>query len=112
MDKVLPVLSGIVDALLWTARALRTVTYYVTFPLHYPAYYFLRLLAVVFSPLWYIFKGFSSALGVALALVAKLKHLYIFLACAAMVGLLAGCALYGTSTFIFVILGVEPARDR
>lgn len=73
MDKVVPVLSGVVAATYWTTALLWTAAYYITIPLHYPAYYLLRLVAVILSPAWYVFKGIGSALGVAAALIAKLK---------------------------------------
>ncbi|XXH00236.1 putative tRNA threonylcarbamoyladenosine biosynthesis protein kae1 [Hypoxylon texense] len=47
-----------------------------------------------------------AALAVA-GLVAKLK-----LACAALIGIVAGCMLHGTSSVIFVLLGVDASSQK
>ncbi|KAI0119629.1 hypothetical protein F4814DRAFT_412783 [Daldinia grandis] len=86
--------------------------YIVTIPLHYPIYYLFTLVVFLLSPFWYILHSISSTTVAIVGLAAKLKHLYIYLACAAIIGICAGCALYGTSSLIFVTLGVDASQDR
>ncbi|KAI0167034.1 hypothetical protein GGR52DRAFT_84628 [Hypoxylon sp. FL1284] len=93
-------------------RLAAKLCYIVTIPLHYPIYYLLALIAFLLSPVWYMAHAASRAILAALALVAKLKYLYIYLACAALIGICAGCMLHGTSSFIFVLLGVDASRKR
>ncbi|KAI0840166.1 hypothetical protein F5Y06DRAFT_263856 [Hypoxylon sp. FL0890] len=93
-------------------KLLLRLCYLVTIPLHYPIYYLLVLVAFLLSPIWYMLHAMSSAALAVVGLVARLKYLYIYLACAAIVGICAGCVLYGTSSFIFISLGVDSSQNR
>ncbi|KAI1776147.1 hypothetical protein F4818DRAFT_371944 [Hypoxylon cercidicola] len=86
--------------------------YIVTIPLHYTIYYLLALIAFLLSPIWYMVHATSRVALVVAGLVAKLKYLYIYFACAALIGIFAGCMLHGTSSFIFVLLGVDASQRR
>lgn len=86
--------------------------YIVTIPLHYPIYYLLALVVFLLSPIWYILHSISGAALAVVGLVAKLKYLYIYLACAAIIGICAGFMLKGTSSFIFVSLGIDTSSQK
>ncbi|KAI1662961.1 hypothetical protein F4813DRAFT_342509 [Daldinia decipiens] len=86
--------------------------YIVTIPLHYPIYYLFTLVVFLLSPIWYILHSISSTTVAVVGLAAKLKYLYIYFAYAAIIGICAGCALYGTSNLVFVTLGVDASQDR
>ncbi|KAI2782078.1 hypothetical protein F4815DRAFT_463665 [Daldinia loculata] len=86
--------------------------YIVTIPLHYPIYYLFTLVVFLLSPIWYMLHSISSTAVAIVGLAAKLKYLYIYFACAAIIGICAGCALYGTSSLAFVTLGVDASQDR
>ncbi|KAI1407430.1 hypothetical protein F5Y13DRAFT_126901 [Hypoxylon sp. FL1857] len=93
-------------------KLLLKLCYIVTIPLHYPLYYLLNLVVFLLSPIWYMLHALSSVALAAVGLVTRLKYLYIYLACAAIVGICAGCVLHGTSSFIFVSLGVDSSQKR
>ncbi|KAI1138926.1 hypothetical protein F5Y05DRAFT_382988 [Hypoxylon sp. FL0543] len=93
-------------------KLLLRLCYLVTIPLHYPIYYLFALVAFLLSPIWYMLRATSSAAMAVVDLVTRLKYLYIYLACAAIVGIFAGCALHGTSSFIFLSLGVDSSQKR
>ncbi|KAI5862864.1 hypothetical protein GGS23DRAFT_72237 [Durotheca rogersii] len=86
--------------------------YLVTIPLHYPIYYLLALVTFLLSPIWYMFRVVLSVASTAVGLVVRLKYLYIYLACAAIIGICAGCMLHGTSSFIFVLLGIDASQQH
>ncbi|KAI0849918.1 hypothetical protein F5Y00DRAFT_234175 [Daldinia vernicosa] len=86
--------------------------YIVMIPLYYPAYYLFTLVVFLLSPVWYMLHSISSTTVAVVGLIAKLKYLYIYLACAAIIGICAGCVLYGTSSLVFVTLGVDASQDR
>ncbi|KAH9909799.1 hypothetical protein F4778DRAFT_712763 [Xylariomycetidae sp. FL2044] len=92
-----------------SARLALTAGYYVTIPLHYPLYYALALLAFLLSPLWYMLRLGLACVVLGVDLVARLKYLYIYLASAALIGFIAGLVLHGTSSYIYVLLGVDRA---
>ncbi|KAI0379989.1 hypothetical protein F5Y04DRAFT_111917 [Hypomontagnella monticulosa] len=86
--------------------------YIVTIPLHYPIYYLLALVVFLLSPIWYILHSIWRVALAVVGLVTKLKYLYIYLACAAIIGICAGFILRGTSSFIFVSLGIDPTSQK
>ncbi|KAL7625482.1 hypothetical protein AAE478_004702 [Parahypoxylon ruwenzoriense] len=86
--------------------------YIVTIPLYYPIYYLLALVTFLLSPILYMFHVLLSIAFAVVGLVAKLKYLYIYLACAAIIGVCAGCMLHGTSRFVFVLLGANTSHRQ
>ncbi|KAI1075265.1 hypothetical protein F5B20DRAFT_393892 [Whalleya microplaca] len=86
--------------------------YILAIPLYYPIYYCLSCLAFLLSPFLYMFNVLSTVPYAVVSLVVRLKYLYIYLACAAIIGICAGCMLYGTSSSIFVLLGVDASQQR
>ncbi|RYP73269.1 hypothetical protein DL771_003698 [Monosporascus sp. 5C6A] len=102
------------SAMVWTAKSLLTICYFVTIPLHYPLYYALALAAFLLSPVWYMFSAVASVTLLLVDFAARLKaqYLYVYFACAALIGVLAGCVLHGTSSFIFVLLGIDSSSEQ
>ncbi|RYP29898.1 hypothetical protein DL767_006497 [Monosporascus sp. MG133] len=100
------------SAIVWTAKLFLTICYFVTIPLHYPLYYALALVAFLLSPVWYMFNTIASVTLLLVDFVTRLKYLYVYFACAALIGVLAGCVLHGTSSFIFVLLGIDSSSQQ
>ncbi|KAI1489077.1 hypothetical protein F5X96DRAFT_642478 [Biscogniauxia mediterranea] len=98
--------------LIAATRLLALMVYYVTIPLHYPIYYTYALVAFLLSPFRFVFHTFLGLASFVVGLVARLKYLYLYFACAAFIGICAGCMLHGTSSFIFVLLGVDSATQQ
>ncbi|KAI0595632.1 hypothetical protein F4775DRAFT_568345 [Biscogniauxia sp. FL1348] len=98
--------------LIAATRLLALMAYYVTIPLHYPIYYTYALVAFLLSPFRYVFHTFLGLASFVVGLVARLKYLYLYFACAAFIGICAGCMLHGTSSFIFVLLGMDSATQK
>ncbi|OTB16934.1 hypothetical protein K445DRAFT_21127 [Daldinia sp. EC12] len=86
--------------------------YFVTIPLRYPIYYLFNFVLFLLSPIWYILHSISSTTLALAGLAAKLKYFYIYFAYATIIGICAGCVLYGTSSLIFVALGVDASQDK
>ncbi|KAI1391122.1 uncharacterized protein F4822DRAFT_395621 [Hypoxylon trugodes] len=95
-----------------TLNFILRLCYIITIPLHYPIYYLFLLVVFLLSPFWYILRSISTAALAAVNLAIKLKYLYIYLAYAAIIGICAGFLLHGTSSFIFVSLGVDASQKR
>ncbi|RYP76233.1 hypothetical protein DL770_007275 [Monosporascus sp. CRB-9-2] len=100
------------SAMVWTAKSFLTICYFVTIPLHYPLYYALALVAFLLSPVWYMFNAIASITLLLVDFVTRLKYLYVYFAYAALIGVLAGCVLHGTSSFIFVLLGIDSSSQQ
>ncbi|EMR70617.1 hypothetical protein UCREL1_2347 [Eutypa lata UCREL1] len=92
------------SAMLWALGWMLNICYLVAIPLYYPLYYAFHSVLFVLSPAWYVFGTISSAAGVVVEFVVRLKLAY-----AAIIGILAGCVLHGTSNLIFVLLGVDSS---
>ncbi|KAI8965629.1 hypothetical protein F5Y11DRAFT_275533 [Daldinia sp. FL1419] len=86
--------------------------YIVTIPLRYPIYYLFTLVVFLLSPFWHMLHSISSTTLAVVDLIAKLKYLYIYFAYAAIIGICAGCLLYGASSLMFVTLGVDASQDQ
>ncbi|KAI1462232.1 hypothetical protein F4805DRAFT_125397 [Annulohypoxylon moriforme] len=112
MDWLTPLQTFGTSYLYPALKLLLRLCYLVTIPLHYPLYYLLSLVVFLLSPIWYMLRTVSDAALAVVGLFPKLKYLYIYLACAAVIGICAGCVLHGTSSFIFVSLGVDTSRDQ
>ncbi|KAI5918048.1 hypothetical protein F4810DRAFT_693707 [Camillea tinctor] len=97
--------------LIATTRLLALMVYYITIPLHYPMYYAYALVAFLLSPFRYVFHTFLGLGSFIVDLIARLKYLYLYFACAAFIGICAGCVLHGTSSFMFVLLGVDQPKE-
>ncbi|KAI1310078.1 hypothetical protein F5Y03DRAFT_48949 [Xylaria venustula] len=97
------------SAILLLARLL----YMLSTPLRWPLYYIYALIVFLLSPIWVAFSFVLGAASYAIDLMASLKYLYIYLACATMIGVCTGFALHGTSSFLFVLLGIDtPSKQR
>ncbi|KAI2473792.1 hypothetical protein F4781DRAFT_3034 [Annulohypoxylon bovei var. microspora] len=112
MDWLAPLQTFGTSYLYPALKLLVRLCYLVTIPLHYPLYYLLSLIVFLLSPIWYILHSISDAVLAVASLFTKLKYPYIYLACAAVIGICAGCLLHGTSSFIFVTLGVDTSQDQ
>ncbi|KAI0540927.1 hypothetical protein GGR58DRAFT_70013 [Xylaria digitata] len=95
-----------------TIQVLARLLYLLSTPLRWPLYYVYASLIFLLSPIWLMFSLGLGAASFALNLVARLKYLYIYLACATIIGVCAGFVLHGTSSFIFVLLGIDAASER
>ncbi|TGJ86487.1 hypothetical protein E0Z10_g2328 [Xylaria hypoxylon] len=95
-----------------TVQVLARLLYVLSTPLRWPLYYIYVSLIFLLSPIWAMFSLGLGAASFALNLIARLKYLYIYFACAAIIGACAGFVLHGTSSFIFVLLGIDTASER
>ncbi|KAI0398210.1 hypothetical protein F5Y17DRAFT_454214 [Xylariaceae sp. FL0594] len=102
--------AGIV--VLSTVQLLASLLYTLSTPLRWPVYYLFKTIAFLLSPLWVILKFGLGTASVFVGLMAKFKYLYTFVACAAIIGLCAGFLLHSTSSFFFVLLGLNTAERR
>ncbi|KAI1214973.1 uncharacterized protein F4807DRAFT_455422 [Annulohypoxylon truncatum] len=112
MDWLAPLQTFGTSYLYPALKLLSRMCYLVTIPLHYPIYYLLSLVVFLLSPIWHMLHAVSNAGLAVVGLFPKLKYLYIYLACAAVLGICAGCVLHGMSSFIFVSLGVDSSQDQ
>ncbi|KAI1805554.1 hypothetical protein F4811DRAFT_218904 [Daldinia bambusicola] len=111
--KLLEPLQTFGTSILYPAlKLILKLCYIVTIPLRYPIYYLFNSLVFLLSPIWYILQSISSTTLAVAGWAAKLKYLYIYFAYAAIIGICAGCVLYGTSSLIFVTLGVDASQDK
>ncbi|KAI0810762.1 hypothetical protein GGR55DRAFT_125989 [Xylaria sp. FL0064] len=95
-----------------TIQFLTRLLYMLSTPLRWPLYYIYASIVFLLSPIWFIFSLGLGTASYAVNLVARLKYLYIYLACAAIIGVCAGFVLHGTSSFIFVLLGIDSASRQ
>ncbi|KAI1284602.1 hypothetical protein F5Y07DRAFT_9224 [Xylaria sp. FL0933] len=95
-----------------TIQFLTRLLYMLSTPLRWPLYYIYASIVFLLSPIWFIFSLGLGAASYTVNLVARLKYLYIYLACAAIIGVCAGFVLHGTSSFIFVLLGIDSASRQ
>ncbi|KAI0472052.1 hypothetical protein GGR56DRAFT_104936 [Xylariaceae sp. FL0804] len=102
-------IGGVALALL---RLLAHVVYVLTWPLRYPLYGAYALVAFVLSPLRSMFGVAVGGCALVVNAVQRLKYLYVYIACAAIIGICAGFVLHGTSSYIFVLLGVDASSRR
>ncbi|OTB05766.1 hypothetical protein M426DRAFT_319447 [Hypoxylon sp. CI-4A] len=110
MDWLTPLQTFGTSFLYPTLKWFLKLCYVVTIPLHYPLYYLLTLVVFLLSPIWYLLQSISNAALSVLGLATKLKYIYIYLAWATIIGIFAGLVMYGTSSFIFVLLGVDGSQ--
>ncbi|KAI0434659.1 hypothetical protein F5Y09DRAFT_214712 [Xylaria sp. FL1042] len=95
-----------------TIQLLARLLYTLSTPLRWPLYYIYASIVFLLSPAWFMFSLGLGAASFAVNLVARLKYLYIYLACAAIIGVCAGFVLHGTSSFIFVLLGIDSTSRQ
>ncbi|KAI2623247.1 hypothetical protein GGR54DRAFT_638486 [Hypoxylon sp. NC1633] len=112
MDWLIPLQNFGTSYLYPALKLILKLCYILTIPLHYPIYYLLALVIFLLSPIWHTLRAISSAALAVAGLLAKLKNIYVYLACAAIVGICAGAMLHGTSSFIFVSLGVDASQKQ
>ncbi|KAI0969758.1 hypothetical protein F4678DRAFT_463089 [Xylaria arbuscula] len=87
---------------------LARLLYMLSTPLRWPLYYIYASIVFLLSPIWVAFSFGLGAASYAINLMASLK-----IACATMIGVCAGFALHGTSSFLFVLLEIDtPTRQR
>ncbi|CAJ2507493.1 Uu.00g086790.m01.CDS01 [Anthostomella pinea] len=108
----LPALHSAAAVLASTFKFLVRLVYLLTIPLHYPVYYIWALVSFLLSPVRALFNAVLGSLAFAVNMVARLKYLCIYLAFAAMIGICAGCALHRTSSFIYVLLGIDTTTSQ
>ncbi|KAI0913363.1 hypothetical protein F4824DRAFT_171628 [Ustulina deusta] len=95
-----------------TAQLLARLLYTLSTPLRWPLYYIYASIVFLLSPIWVMLRLGLGAASFAIGLMARLKYLYIYLACAAIIGVCAGFVLHGASSFIFVLLGIDTGPRR
>ncbi|KAI0129965.1 hypothetical protein BJ170DRAFT_593506 [Xylariales sp. AK1849] len=102
------------------ARCLPTYIYnflhFITIPVVYPIWYIskglLGLLAFVLSPVWVLLKAFAGAGSWVVGVLQRLQYLYIYFAIAAIIGIAAACMVHGTSSVIFMVLGITQPSSK
>ncbi|KAI1429502.1 hypothetical protein F5Y12DRAFT_407456 [Xylaria sp. FL1777] len=90
-----------------TIQLLARLLYMLSTPLRWPLYYIYASIVFLLSPVWIMLSLGLGAASFAINVVVRLKYLYIYLACAAIIGVCAGFVLHGTSSFAFVLLGID-----
>ncbi|KAI1117333.1 hypothetical protein F5Y14DRAFT_380242 [Nemania sp. NC0429] len=95
-----------------TARFLARLLYVLATPLRWLLSHVYAAVLFLLSPVRALFNFGLGVISFAVNLMAGLKFLYIYLACAAIIGFCAGFVLHGTSGFIFVLLGVDAASEQ
>ncbi|KAI0408128.1 hypothetical protein F4802DRAFT_451715 [Xylaria palmicola] len=85
--------------------------YVLSTPLRWLLYYVYASIIFLLSPLWFMANFGLGTVSFALSLITRFKYLYIYLACAAAIGVCAGFMLHGTSSFIFVLLGINTSSE-
>ncbi|KAI8950762.1 hypothetical protein F4801DRAFT_318600 [Xylaria longipes] len=95
-----------------TIRLFARLLYVTSAPLRWCLHYVYASIIFLLSPIWVILSLGLGTVSFAINLITRLKYLYIYLACAAIIGICAGCMLHGTSSFIFVLLGMDTASER
>lgn len=111
MDWLTPSLDSAGMVLTYMYNLCLSVLYVAAIPLYYPIYYFVAFIAFLLSPFWYMFSTFSSATMFIISFIARLKYLYIYFACAAIIGFCAAAMLHGTSSMLFLLLGMHPSQQ-
>ncbi|KAI1129433.1 hypothetical protein F5Y10DRAFT_238238 [Nemania abortiva] len=95
-----------------TTQFLARIAYVLSAPLRWLLYQIYSAIVFLLSPIWVMFNLAVGTASFAVNLMAKLKYLYIYFACAAIIGVCAGFLLHSTSSFIFVLLGLDAASER
>ncbi|KAI0490768.1 hypothetical protein F4859DRAFT_21523 [Xylaria cf. heliscus] len=95
-----------------TVQQLARLLYMLSTPLRWCLHYVYATILFFLSPLWAFLSLGMGAASFAIDLIMRLKYLYIYLACATIIGVCAGCMLHGTSSFIFVLLGMDTASEQ
>ncbi|KAI0422102.1 hypothetical protein F5X98DRAFT_192999 [Xylaria grammica] len=95
-----------------TIQLLARLLYVLSTPLRWPLYYIYVSLVFLLSPIWAMFSLGVGAASFVLNLMIRLKYIYIYLACATIIGVCAGFVLHGTSNFIFVLLGMDSTTSE
>ncbi|KAI0547265.1 hypothetical protein F4679DRAFT_586660 [Xylaria curta] len=95
-----------------TLQLLARLLYVLLTPLRWCLQYLYASVVFLLSPVRVLLSLGLGSLSFIINLITRLKYLYIYLACAAIIGICAGCMLHGTSSFIFVLLGMDTASER
>ncbi|KAI0120010.1 hypothetical protein GGR51DRAFT_495947 [Nemania sp. FL0031] len=95
-----------------TTQFFARLIYVLSTPLRWLLYQIYAAILFLLSPVWVMLNLGMGTISFSINLVARLKYLYIYLACAAIIGICAGFMLHGTSSFIFVLLGLDSASER
>ncbi|KAI1331945.1 hypothetical protein F5Y16DRAFT_209744 [Xylariaceae sp. FL0255] len=93
-------------------KLLGSLLYILSTPLRWFLYNLYAVIAFLFSPALFMINLGIGTVSYTVDLVIRLKYIYIYLACAAFIGLCAGALLHGTSSFIFILLGVDTASQH
>ncbi|KAI1188822.1 hypothetical protein F5B17DRAFT_244919 [Nemania serpens] len=95
-----------------TARFIAHLLYVLSTPLRWLLSYVYAFVLFLLSPVRAIFNLALGVVSWVVNLMAGLKFLYVYFACAAIIGICAGFMLHGTSGFIFLLLGIDTASER
>ncbi|KAI1339038.1 hypothetical protein F5Y15DRAFT_91762 [Xylariaceae sp. FL0016] len=92
-------------------KFLAVIVYSLSAPLRYPLYYVCSFVAFLLSPIRYMLALAFDSMSLVMNVANRLKYIYVFLASAALIGILAAIVLRGTSSIIFVLLGISPSAS-
>ncbi|KAI0457860.1 hypothetical protein F5B21DRAFT_53873 [Xylaria acuta] len=95
-----------------TIQLIARLLYVLSTPLRWCLQYVYASIAFLLSPIWAILSLGMGTVSFTINLITRLKYLYIYLACATIIGICVGCMLHGTSSFIFVLLGMDTASEQ
>ncbi|KAI0194073.1 hypothetical protein EV127DRAFT_234853 [Xylaria flabelliformis] len=95
-----------------TLQLLARLLYVLLTPILWCLQYFYASIVFLLSPIRVILSLGLGTVSFIINLITRLKYLYIYLACATIIGICAGCMLHGTSSFLFVLLGMDTASER
>ncbi|TRX95310.1 hypothetical protein FHL15_003641 [Xylaria flabelliformis] len=90
-----------------TLQLLARLLYVLLTPIRWCLQYFYASIVFLLSPIRVILSLGLGTVSFIINLIARLK-----LACATIIGICAGCMLHGTSSFLFVLLGMDTASER
>ncbi|KAI2643442.1 hypothetical protein GGS21DRAFT_15462 [Xylaria nigripes] len=91
---------------------LTRLLYIFAAPLRWALYQVYSLVSFLLSPFKAVLGAGLGVISLATNVIARLKYLYIYLACAAFIGVCAGFMLHGTLSFSFALLGLNDAPKR
>ncbi|KAI0199037.1 hypothetical protein F4808DRAFT_227021 [Astrocystis sublimbata] len=93
-------------------QLLARLLYTLSTPLRWCLHYVHQCVVFLLSPLSAVIGLGLSTASFAVDLITRYKYLYIYLACATIIGICAGCMLHGTSSLLFILLGMDTASER
>ncbi|KAI1261310.1 hypothetical protein F5Y18DRAFT_402569 [Xylariaceae sp. FL1019] len=81
--------------------------YYTLAPARWLVYSIYSMLLFILSPIFYILSIPIAVLSFIVDMIVRLKYIYVYLACATIIGLISALVLHRTSNIIFILFGID-----